>query len=137
MKHTNFKRPERLKSRKAIALLFKEGASFGQYPLRLVYLPLQEQEERPLAQIAVSVPKRKFAKAVDRNRIKRQIREAWRLNKSLLYKKMPPNSPSFAFMIIYVAKEPLSYQEIEQATKSMIFRFAKKWKKQHQPPEKG
>ena len=136
MKHTKFIRTERLKSRKIIESLFKKGASFGQYPLRLVYLPLPEQEESPPVKIAISVPKRKFAKAVDRNRIKRQIREAWRLNKGIMYKKLPPQSPSFAFMIIYVAKEPLSYQEIEQATKSMMFRFVKKWKKKSQPPKK-
>jgi ribonuclease P protein component len=136
VKHTTFKRAERLKSRKAIELLFRKGASFGQYPLRLVYLPLQEQPEGHMVKIAVSVPKKKFAKAVHRNRIKRQIREAWRLHKSILYKKLPPQSPPFAFMIIYVAKEAVSYQEIEQAVKSMIFRFAKKWKKQYQPPVK-
>lgn len=125
-----FHKSERLKSHKAIEALFKQGQSFGQYPLRLVYTPWETGDHKSPIQVSVSVPKKKFPKAVDRNRIRRQIKEAWRLNKNWLYKKLPPESPAAALMIIYVAKESLPYEEIERVVRIMSRRFLKKWKQQ-------
>lgn len=125
-----FHKNERLKSHKAIEALFKKGQSFGQYPLRLVYTPWESHNHKYPIQISVSVPKKKFPKAVHRNRIRRQIKDAWRLNKNWLYKRLPPESPAAAMMIIYVAKEPLPYEEIERSVRIMTRRFLKKWKQQ-------
>ncbi len=83
-----FKKAERLKSRKVIELLFKDGKSFGAYPLRLVFLKNEEPRSNAPVQFTVSVPKRSFKSAVARNRIKRKVREAWRLNKHWLYEKL-------------------------------------------------
>ena len=74
MSSYTFHRDERLKSRKVIGMLFKEGKSFGQYPLRVVYMPVEERRSDFPAQFTVSVPKKKFPKAVSRNRIRRQVR---------------------------------------------------------------
>ena len=80
-----FKRGERLKSRKVIEQLFKRGQSFAQYPLRIVWVDMEERRSEFPAQFALSVSKKKFKRAVDRNRIRRLVREAYRLNKHVLY----------------------------------------------------
>ena len=65
---------ERLKSRKLIGRLYTEGETIKKFPLRMVYLQTEHTSNYP-AQVGVSVPKRLFKKAVDRNRIKRLLRE--------------------------------------------------------------
>jgi len=122
----SFKRDERLKSRKVIGKLFAGGHSFGQYPLRLVWIEEEHKKGGHTIQCTVSVAKKKFPKAVDRNRIRRQIKEAYRLNKHWVYEAMNEQEPPYAFMILYVAKEALSYEEIETAMKRMLKRFLKK-----------
>lgn len=121
-----FQRGERLKSRKAIGALFKTGKSFGQYPLRLVYMPMEERRSAFPAQFAVSVPRKKFPGAVARNRIRRQLREAWRLNKHRLYRALEKEERQYALMAIYVAQETLPFAEVERAVQQMIRRFLKK-----------
>ena len=127
MTEFTFQRGERLKSRKLISRMFGAGQSFGQYPLRLVWIPQEAPGLSFPVQVAFSVPKKKFKSAVRRNRIRRKMREAWRLNKHRLYQALQSQkAPSYAFMIIYIADEALSYKEIEQATRQMIRRFLKK-----------
>lgn len=121
-----FQRGERLKSRKVIGALFKTGKSFGQYPLRLVYMPMEERRSAFPAQFAVSVPRKKFPRAVARNRIRRQLREAWRLNKHRLYRALEKEERQYALMAIYVAQETLPFAEVERAVQQMIRRFLKK-----------
>lgn len=117
---------ERLKSRKTIARLFKEGKSFVAYPLRVIWLVTEgekvgEGEREFTAQLAISVPKRAFKTAVARNRLKRQIREAYRLHKQELYEKLA-GRPA-ALMLVYIAKEALLFAEIEAGVKKMIRKF--------------
>ncbi len=126
MPRFTFKKAERLKSRKIIGRLFKEGQSFGAYPLRLVFLKIDEPQNDMPVQFALSVPKRSFKSAVARNRIKRKVREAWRLNKHWLYKRLEGVEGQFAFMVIYTGKEDFPYQEIEKAMRNINFRFFKK-----------
>lgn len=121
-----FKKNERLKSRKLIGQLFKEGLSFGVYPLRLVFLKAALPKSDVPVQVTVSVPKKNFKSAVKRNRIKRKVREAWRLNKHWLYRKVEPSAQQFAFMVIYVGKEDLPYEQIEKAMRTINNRFVKK-----------
>ena len=121
-----FKKTERLKSRKVIGRLFKEGQSFGAYPLRLVFLKNDDPRSDAPVQFTVSVPKRVFKSAVARNRIKRKVREAWRLNKHWLYRKLEKTEGQFAFMVIYTGKEDFPYEEIEKTIRNINFRFAKK-----------
>lgn len=124
MKYT-FKREERLKSRNVIGQLFKGGKSFGQYPLRLIWVEQTEKTGEFPVQFAVSVPKKKFPKAVQRNHLKRKVREAYRLNKPYLYKKLAGQEKQYALMVLYVAKEKLPYAEIEKSMQRMIGRFVK------------
>ena len=77
------RKPERLNKKKIIEKMFAGGSrSFSIFPLRVVWLPVEELDVQ--ASILISVSKRRFKRAVKRNRIKRQIREAYRLNKQIL-----------------------------------------------------
>ena len=126
MRH-RFARSEKLKSRKAIGRLFSgRSPSIGQFPLRLIYQPLEEPLSDAPVQFTVSVPKRKFPKATDRNRLRRQTREAWRLHKHRLYQALPEHAPQYAFMVLYVDKEAQPFEEIERAMRGLIRRFRKK-----------
>lgn len=119
--HT-FSVSERLKSRKVIAALFKDGQSLMAYPVRVVWR-YSENADDVHAQVAISVSKRFFKTAVERNLLKRRIREAYRLNKHELYKCLSTSGKQLSLILIYVAKEPLEYAEIEAGIKKMIRKF--------------
>ncbi|WP_298117651.1 ribonuclease P protein component [Flavobacterium sp.] len=114
----SYPKNEKLKSRKTIDLLFTEGKSVSKFPLRLVYIPLQESDEK--IKFGVSVSKKHFKKAVDRNYFKRVLRECYRLNKNLILDKI--NQP-FAVMFFYQTKDRLSYQEINEKTILLFEKF--------------
>jgi len=109
----SFKKAERLCEKKSIGQLFKTGRSFFYYPFKVVFLPLNEQADYP-AKILISVPKRNFKKAVDRNRLKRLIREAYRKNKHLLYNEEKEQPLLYLISFIYTATQLLDYQTIEK-----------------------
>jgi ribonuclease P protein component len=126
-----FRREERLKSEKIITYLFREGRSFSCYPLRLVYFEFKNPQitegvSFPI-QVSFSVPKRSFKSAVVRNRLRRRMREAYRLHKNELYNYLITNAlysnKKFAFMLLYTAKEELPYADIEKGILKMIHKF--------------
>lgn len=124
-RHT-FQRDERLKSYSDIRSLFAGKArSFARYPIRLIYHPRQEEAAGPPVQVAISVPRRRFRSAVQRNRLRRRIREAYRLQKHELYDHWPEGVPPQAWMLLYVGKEEADYQLIEQSVGKVIHRFLK------------
>ena len=110
---------EKLKSKTSIDLLFSEGNSVSKFPLRLVYVENTE-ENSELIKMGVSVSKKYFKKAVDRNYYKRVLRETYRLNKHLLIDNL---EKPYAFMFFYQTKERLSYQEIEEKTIQLFQKF--------------
>jgi len=112
---------ERLKSKTTIGLLFSEGKSVSKYPLRLVYRDEKGEVDEKI-KIGVSVSKKYFKKAVDRNYFKRVLRECYRLNKSLLTANL---DKKYCVMFFYQTKEKLSYQEIEEKTKLLFEKFGK------------
>ncbi|MBD3723344.1 MAG: ribonuclease P protein component [Flavobacteriaceae bacterium] len=116
----NFKYPknEKLKSQTVINLLFSEGKSVSKYPLRLVFVEIPNAEEK--LQIGVSVSKKHFRKAVDRNYFKRLLRECYRLNKHLIQENI---EKPYAMMFLYQTKDRLSYQEIEEKTIQLFTKF--------------
>ncbi|MDE0472697.1 MAG: ribonuclease P protein component [Ekhidna sp.] len=104
-KHS-FSKKERLSSKKKIEQLFEEGFSFSLSSFRVQSLP--SKEEISCHSVLISVPKRNFKRAVDRNLIKRRIREAYRLNRHFL------NSiPSLYLCFIYISKSILTFHEIQ------------------------
>jgi ribonuclease P protein component len=112
-----------LKSKKIIDKLFLEGKSYFSYPIKLVYLPLRDKDGEYGMQYTVSVSKRIFKKAVDRNRVKRQIREAIRLNLSTVIEE--ESSSFLAMMFIYVGKEKLEYKTIENGVKKLSSKISR------------
>lgn len=116
----SYPKEEKLKSKITIGLLFTEGKSVSKYPLRLVYCPLYENEKQPL-KMGVSVSKKYFKKAVDRNHFKRLLRETYRLNKHLLLNAL---EQPYGFMFFYQTKERLSYTEIHAKTIQLFEKFA-------------
>ena len=99
---------ERLSSRTLIQLLFSKGLSFRIQPFVIRYIALPENDGR-YHQILISVSKRNFKRAVDRNHLKRQIREAYRLNKDIIT-DLPTK---YAIAYIYTFKKMIPYKDIE------------------------
>ena len=120
MKHT-YPKHEKLKSRTLINQLFTEGKSVSKYPLRLAYVQVSELEDSNI-KLGVSVSKKHFKKAVDRNYYKRVLRETYRLNKSILTKVV--GDKKYAFMFLYQTKDRLTYQEVHEKTIQLFEKFA-------------
>ena len=120
----SFNKKEKLKSRKLIEQLFEDGETITQFPLKLFYLETSEDQDTKI-KVAVSVPKRNFKKAVDRNHIKRLMRENYRLNKQLIFNNIEGN---FAFLILYLGKEMPEYQKIEASLVGIFRKFVKEKK---------
>lgn len=112
------RKSERLSGKKAVSLLFEEGRSFYVPPLRIIYR-FEDRGASP-ASMLVSVPKRIFKRAVDRNLLKRRIREVYRQNKTELYGKLEAENKIMHLGIQYNKKEILSYTEIETAFKNAL-----------------
>lgn len=106
-----FPSTEKLKSKIVIDRLFSEGNSIKKFPIKLIYLPIKTSPDTS-HKTGVSVPKRSFKKAVDRNHLKRLMREAYRKNKYLVYNDLQKN---YAFMFIYTGREKFDYHKISQS----------------------
>lgn len=113
-----FGREERLKSEKIIEQLFKEGKAVHSNCLTLVYLPVSLSVKGPV-QAMFSVSKRHFKHAVDRNRLKRQLREAYRLQKNAFYEKLLPSETKLAICFVYKTKLKNSYSQIASEMNSL------------------
>ncbi len=123
MKNT-LKKSERLKSNKQISLLFKKRQSIGAYPLRLFWLPAAEHCTETL-QMAFSAPKRKFKKAVDRNRCKRLMREVHRLHKQRLITLLQQREERMSMLLLLVDKEIPDFKLLEKKYLYLIEKLAK------------
>jgi len=119
--NNKYPQSERLKSRKLISEVFEEGSVVKSFPLRAHFTALPEKFIQK-HQVGVSVSKRYFKKAVDRNKVKRLMREAYRTQKQLLDELPKP----FAIMIIYHSNEVLNFQTIEQKMKTLLSKLSTK-----------
>ena len=111
-----FNKKEKLKSQKLIEKLFAQGQSVVAHPLRMVYIKTDFDEAIKI-KAGVSVSKRHFKKAVDRNRLKRLMREAYRLQKAAYFDNI---SGQYALMILYIGKEKTTYTKVESAMKQLF-----------------
>lgn len=118
------KKNERLHQRKLIEKVFSNGESFLIYPFKVVWIET-DFETAYNAQFGISVSKKKFKKAVDRNLLKRRSREAYRLNKHILNDELKKQNRKIAFMLIYVSKEILTLQAIESKIILILQRLSK------------
>lgn len=122
-KKLTYSKKEKLCSRKVISRLFENGNTFYSDPLRILWLKSEETLSFPV-QSAISVGKKSFPRAVDRNRIKRLMREAWRLNKHKLYNQLEKIRIKVVIMIIYSGKNIPEYNDLETIMNELIRKFS-------------
>lgn len=110
---------ERLKSKKLIEKLYAEGKAIKVFPLRMVYLKINHTSNYP-AQVGVSVPKRNFKLAVHRNKLKRLLRETYRLQKFIVYNNL---DSQYIFMISYLGKDVFTFDKLFDKMKLLLEKF--------------
>jgi len=115
----SYPRREKLKSKKRIEQLFVEGKNVTSFPLKLIYLETALPDQIKV-QAGVAVSKKRFKSAVKRNRIKRLLRESYRLNKTIA---MGNTEKSYAFLILYIGKEMPTYPVIEKQLQHLFKKF--------------
>ena len=127
----SFKKEERLCNVKLIEKLFTEGSSFLVYPFRIVWLSEVNASSYPV-QVLISVPKKRFKRAVDRNLIKRRIREVYRLNKlEHLFPLLLNQSGGLILGITYIGKEVGEYAFLEKKFKDVLVKLKKLFHNSH------
>lgn len=110
---------ERLKLRKQIETLFQTGEAFSVFPLRIVYSLLSSTDvSASPVQVGFSIPKKRIKKAVGRNRIRRLLKEAWRLQKHALYQAIPDGRQLHCFLI-YTGQPILTFPEAQTAIQKL------------------
>lgn len=121
----NYRLPksEKLHSFGAIRRLFTEGRGGFVYPLRYMVYAEHAEQEQMSAEILFSTPKKFLKRANKRNKVRRRMREAYRLNKALLLASNDPRMMQIA--LIYSSKEVVDYKTIENATKRILEILAK------------
>lgn len=120
-----FRKSERLCSRKSIGRLFESGNTIVHYPFRFLWLESDTGSPYPV-RMAVSVPARKIKKAVNRNRIKRLIRESYRMSKGILYENLEMQNRKADMMLIYISGSLHDFEFIDQKIRQLIQKFVKK-----------
>lgn len=120
-----FGREEKLKKKNLITELFASGKSVSAFPLKMIYLEYDHDSSFKI-QASVSVSKRNFKNAVDRNRIKRLMRESYRKNKYLIYSD--EDTKKHLIMFIYQAKSEVTYEQMEKKMNQVIIKFLQKQK---------
>ncbi|MFX0556081.1 ribonuclease P protein component [Maribacter sp. CXY002] len=114
----SFGKKEKLKSQTQISKLFAKGNSISVYPLKLIYLKNDDQEVK--IKTAVAVAKKNFKSAVKRNRIKRLLRETYRLNKALVFNN---TQGKFTFLFLYLGKEMPTFENLASKMPLLLRKF--------------
>ena len=116
-----YKKEDKLKSRKVIEELFAKGKNFSNFPLKVIWVP---HNQMAVLQAGVGVSSRNFKKAVDRNRIKRLMREAYRLQKHMLNESLERKQQKMSVFFLYLGKElpeyDLLYEKMGNSIKRLI-----------------
>lgn len=115
-----FTKSERLCSRVIIDDVFETGKAIVGPSFKLIWKKAESFQEEPV-QILITVPKRNFKKAVDRNKIKRRIREIYRKNKTVLYSRI--EAQTYYLMLIYTGKSIIEYKEAEEKIIKLLERL--------------
>lgn len=122
-----FRKSERLCSKKDIQSLFEQGNSFGVYPFRLIWLKFDDNTIDP-ARIVVSIPKKRFKRAVKRNLLRRRVKESYRLRKGTFYQELAQINTRVNFVVIYTGDKIMSYHELDRKISLLLTRFLKEIK---------
>ena len=111
---------ERLSRKSTIDKLYAEGRSVAAFPLRAVYIPLEAEEGEPTVSILIAVSKKRFRHAVDRNLVKRRLREAYRLNKHNFVETLQQQGGRMAIAILYLDKQHHSFHHLQTRLKKIL-----------------
>jgi ribonuclease P protein component len=122
----SFRKEERLCNLKLISTLFKEGNNFFIYPIKVTWIYAELSSEYPV-QVLIAVNKRNFPRAVDRNKLKRLMREAYRKNKSVLYDHLEHTGKKCALAFIYSGNKAVSFKEIESIIIVILHRLIREY----------
>ncbi|MBQ8710765.1 MAG: ribonuclease P protein component [Bacteroidaceae bacterium] len=126
---------ERLTSQLVIDRLFAGGnASMAAFPLRIVYMQMEKQEgsqqldgvQQPPVSILVSVPKKRFRHAVDRNRMKRLVREAYRLNKHILWNALQKKNFRLAIAFVCITDTLPTFRSVNKSMRKALIRIGER-----------
>jgi ribonuclease P protein component len=123
-KQFSYNKAEKLKSRKLTEQLFSKGKTFSAFPLKVFYMPVEDELDFPL-KVGVSVSSRNFKKATDRNRIKRLLREAYRTQKTKLLEHVQTNDKQLALFFLYTDKVLPEYDLIKSKMQLVLERLIK------------
>lgn len=119
-----FKKHERLCSRLLMDRLFQgDNRSVSAYPIRAVFLPVERSEQQGVS-VLISVPKKRFHDAVDRNRVKRQLREAYRKHKHVLIEQMSEREQGLLIAFVYVSPQIESTDYIEKRMTRLLSKIS-------------
>ena len=111
--HFTFSKEERLTGKTNIDQLFNEGKSFNLFPFKVFY-NIADNPAEPVARLLIAIPKKKVRHAVDRNRLRRLVREAYRLNRTEFITCLETKSVHLHFALIYTGESvDLTYKEVE------------------------
>lgn len=117
---------ERLKSRKIIEQLFSEGLSIAVFPIRITYKTIEKGDH--ILQAGFSASSRNFKKAVDRNRIKRLLRESFRRQRADLFNQLSSANLHLAIFIIFTGKEVPAYELVDEKMKKALKKLSEQFK---------
>ncbi len=124
-----FKKTERLKSQKIISGLFRDAFSFGRAPIRILWKIEKNLTKDVPCKVVIAVPKRKIKKAVHRNRIKRLIKEVYRLNKSEVYSFFEEKGLSCHIGILYTSSKIPTFGTVNAQLKKLIENIPNEYEK--------
>lgn len=118
----SYNKKEKLKSRKSLEQLFAKGRSFSVFPVKVFYMPVTETTDSAI-KAGVGVSARNFKKAVDRNRIKRLLRECYRLNKLPIHDSLLKNKKAIAVFFLYTGKEIPEYTMLNEKMQAALIKL--------------
>jgi ribonuclease P protein component len=118
-----FSKSEKLCSKKAIDCLFEKGSLFYVYPFKVIY-NLDKHPEEPGQRVLISIPKKYLRRSVDRNHMKRLVRESYRRLKSRIHVPVKEAKTGLNIAIIFTGRKVISFQEVNQAIEQIISKIA-------------